>query len=36
MRGATDAFQQAADSYRLPEARRRIAEMEAELAGMKG
>ena len=35
MRGAVDAYQQAGNGYRLPIAQRRIAEMEAELAGRK-
>jgi hypothetical protein len=35
MRGAADAYQQAGESYWLPIARRRTAEMEAELAEMK-
>jgi hypothetical protein len=34
MRGAVDVYQQAGEGYWLPIARRRVAEMEAELAEM--
>jgi len=36
MRGAVDVYQQAGEGYRLPIAQRGVAEMEAELAGMRG